>query len=48
MENLQRLNPDRVADIRAAVEKLVSPNEMGTRFKVVALSIPSAETPPGF
>lgn len=48
MENLQRLNPDRAVEIRAAVEKLVSPAEMGTRFKVVCLSPPGAETPPGF
>ncbi len=48
MENLQRINPDRTAEIRAAIEKLVSPNEMGTRFKVVCLSPPGAETPPGF
>lgn len=48
MENLQRLNPERTAEIRAAVEKLVSPSEMGARFKVVALSPPGAETPPGF
>jgi NADH dehydrogenase [ubiquinone] 1 alpha subcomplex assembly factor 7 len=48
MENLQRINPDRSADIRAAVGKLVSPDEMGTRFKVVCLSPPGIETPPGF
>lgn len=48
MENLQRLNPDRTVEIRAAVEKLVSPAEMGTRFKVICLSPPGAETPPGF
>lgn len=48
MENLQRVNPDHTAEIRAAVEKLVSPKEMGTRFKVVALSSPGAAPPPGF
>lgn len=48
MENLQALNPDRAVQIRAAVGKIVSPTEMGTRFKVIALSPLGAETPPGF
>lgn len=48
MENLQRQNPERAADIRAAVEKLVSPTEMGTRFKAVVLASPGAPPPPGF
>jgi len=48
MESLMRANPDRADDIRAGVEKLLLASEMGERFKVIALTPPTANQPPGF
>ncbi|HVY88118.1 MAG TPA: SAM-dependent methyltransferase [Hyphomonadaceae bacterium] len=45
---LARANPGRADEITAAVQKLVAPDQMGTRFKVMALTPRDAETPPGF
>lgn len=47
-ESLSRANPDRAAEIRAAVTRLLDPDEMGARFHAIALSPPGADTPPGF
>lgn len=48
MESLMLANSDRAGEIREAVHKLVSPDQMGTRFKCVALTPHGAEAPPGF
>jgi len=45
---LARANPGRADEITAAVQKLVAPYQMGTRFKAMALTPPGADTPPGF
>ena len=47
-DTLSRANPERAADTRAAVNKLVEPSEMGARFQVLAITSPGAETPPAF
>jgi NADH dehydrogenase [ubiquinone] 1 alpha subcomplex assembly factor 7 len=47
-ESLSRANPARAEEIRAAVTKLLDPDEMGARFRAIALSPPGAEPPPGF
>jgi SAM-dependent MidA family methyltransferase len=45
---LASANPGRADEISAAVKKLVSPGEMGSRFKAICLSPQGAQTPPGF
>jgi SAM-dependent MidA family methyltransferase len=45
---LATANPARADEITAAVQKLVAPDAMGSRFKAVCLSPQGAETPPGF
>ena len=45
---LTRAAPDRSAEIEAARERLVSPAEMGTLFKVMALVAPDWPDPAGF
>lgn len=47
-DTLSRANPERAADTRATINKLVDPAEMGERFKVVAIASQGAEAPPGF
>ena len=47
-EALIRANPQRADEIRRAVEKLVSPDQMGTRFKCIAMTPHGVEPPPGF
>lgn len=46
--SLVQANNDRTDEIREAVHKLVSPDQMGARFKCVALTPHGAPTPPGF
>jgi len=41
-------NSQRTDEIRKAVEKLVSPDQMGARFKCVAMTLHGVEPPPGF
>lgn len=43
---LKRDNPERTSEIDSAVERLISPQQMGTLFK--ALAIHEQMTPPGF
>lgn len=47
-DTLSRTNPERAQETRAAVNKLVDPDQMGSRFKVLAITSPGAETPPAF
>jgi NADH dehydrogenase [ubiquinone] 1 alpha subcomplex assembly factor 7 len=47
-EQLIAANPRRAEEIARAVDKLVSPDQMGSRFKAIALTPFGAETPPGF
>ena len=47
-QSLAAANPARANDIKAAVQKLVAPEDMGARFKVICLTPYGAETPPGF
>ncbi len=47
-EALARAAPDRAAEIEAARERLVSPDEMGELFKVMALVAPGWPDPAGF
>ena len=35
-------------DLRAALDRLILPEQMGTLFKVLALTHPGLATPPGF
>lgn len=44
-EQLARANPERADDVIRGVEKLVSPDDMGERFKVICFS-PAASAPP--
>jgi NADH dehydrogenase [ubiquinone] 1 alpha subcomplex assembly factor 7 len=46
--SLARANPARAEEITAAVQKLVAPDQMGARFKAMALTPQGAEAPPGF
>lgn len=47
-EALARAHPARAAEIRAALEQVLSPDHMGTRFKVIAITPQGAPTPPAF
>lgn len=47
-EALIRANPQRADEIREAVEKLVSPDQMGARFKAIAMTPHGVDAPPGF
>ena len=47
-EKLSRLNKDEASMIAEAVDRLVSPAQMGTLFKVLAILPPRAPSPPGF
>lgn len=47
-EALIQANPKRADEIRRGVEKLVSPDQMGARFKCVAMTPYGVEPPPGF
>ncbi len=48
VEQLARTNPERSAEVVGAVEKLVAPDEMGERFKLVCLSSGGFGEPVGF
>jgi NADH dehydrogenase [ubiquinone] 1 alpha subcomplex assembly factor 7 len=45
---LSRANPDRAADIQAALERLTARDQMGALFKVIALHSPDWAAPAGF
>jgi SAM-dependent MidA family methyltransferase len=45
---LIKTNPASAPDLRAALERLVAPQQMGTLFKALAFVPPSTGTPPGF
>lgn len=47
-ESLVRANPARADEIRAAVTRLLDPDEMGARFHAIALTPKGAAAPPGF
>jgi NADH dehydrogenase [ubiquinone] 1 alpha subcomplex assembly factor 7 len=47
-ERLIKANPMQTSDIIAACRRLIDPEEMGTLFKVLALSHPDLPPPPGF
>jgi SAM-dependent MidA family methyltransferase len=47
-KTLTAANPARAAEITAAIAKLVSPDQMGERFRLTAISSPDLPTPPGF
>lgn len=47
-EALGRANPERAEDIRAAVDVLINPDQMGDRFKAIAMTPKGADPPPGF
>jgi len=45
---LIKSNPDQAESLFAGAQKLVDPDQMGTRFKVICLSSPSLPAPSGF
>jgi NADH dehydrogenase [ubiquinone] 1 alpha subcomplex assembly factor 7 len=47
-QSLANANPGRADEIKAGVQKLVAPEDMGGRFKVICLAPYGSETPPGF
>lgn len=47
-EQLARSNPERAEEVIRAVEKLVSPDDMGERFKVICFSPSGGGSPAGF
>jgi len=47
-EQLIAANPRRAEEIARAVDKLVSPEQMGARFKAIALTPYGVDAPPGF
>ena len=44
----QRATPAQARDIDSACKRLIDPSEMGTLFKVLAISHPDMAAPPGF
>jgi SAM-dependent MidA family methyltransferase len=46
-QSLSRANPERAEEIQAALERLTSPSQMGTLFKVVAIHAPDWPVPAG-
>ena len=44
----QRATPKQAADIDGAVQRLIGETEMGTLFKVLALTGPGQDAPAGF
>ncbi len=46
-EQLARANPERAGEVIGAVEKLVSPDDMGERFKVICLTPAGTGAPAG-
>ncbi len=47
-KSLSASNPDRTQEVLAGVNRLISPYEMGARFKAMCLAPLNAPTPPGF
>jgi len=47
-QSLANANSGRASEIKAAVQKLVAPEDMGARFKAICLAPYGSETPPGF
>lgn len=47
-QSLSRANPDRAADIEAALQRLTSRDQMGGLFKVIAIHSPEWPAPAGF
>lgn len=45
---LSRSNPDRAADVQAAIQRLTAPDQMGQLFKVMAIHAPDWPAPAGF
>ena len=45
---LSRANPDRAADVQAAIERLTGREQMGELFKVIAIHSPEWPAPAGF
>jgi SAM-dependent MidA family methyltransferase len=45
---LSRANPDRTADIEAALQRLTSRDQMGALFKIIAIHSPKWPAPAGF
>src|SRR5205823_14588032 len=45
---LSRANPDRAADIEAALRRLTGQDQMGSLFKVIAIHSPDWPAPAGF
>jgi SAM-dependent MidA family methyltransferase len=46
-QSLSRANPERAQEIRASLNRLTAPAEMGTLFKVVAIHAAHWPTPAG-
>jgi SAM-dependent MidA family methyltransferase len=47
-ERLKQAAPEQVSEIDAAAERLISPKQMGTLFKAMALAAPGSAQLPGF
>ena len=47
-QSLSRANPDRAADVQAALDRLTGRDQMGELFKVIALHSPDWPQPAGF
>jgi SAM-dependent MidA family methyltransferase len=47
-QSLARANPDRAADVQAALERLTGRDQMGQMFKVMAIHSPEWPAPAGF
>jgi len=47
-DRLMQIDPDQRDAIASAVERLVSPQQMGTLFKALAIAPKHAPAPPGF
>jgi SAM-dependent MidA family methyltransferase len=46
-QSLARANPERSAEIQAALDRLTSPEQMGSLFKVISIHAPDWPTPVG-
>jgi NADH dehydrogenase [ubiquinone] 1 alpha subcomplex assembly factor 7 len=47
-QSLGRANPARAEEIAASVQKLIGPEQMGSRFKAICFTPYGVEAPPGF
>jgi NADH dehydrogenase [ubiquinone] 1 alpha subcomplex assembly factor 7 len=47
-QSLGRANPARADEISAAVQKLIAPEQMGSRFKAICFTPYGVDAPPGF